>query len=83
MIQFLLSLIGLGNPLARIQSLSDSATLKFRKTLLKLKSTEQKIVDHHKVQDDLIAEANKVKKTLSDISANNQKFIAKLEEFIG
>lgn len=82
MIQFVLSLLGLGNKLTRIQSLSDGALSAFKKTLMKLKATEEKIVAHHAVQDAIISEAAKVKESLDGISATNQKVIAKIEDFL-
>ena len=81
--QFILSLLGLGSPLQRIQASSDGALGVFRKTLLKLRATQKKISDHHTVQDAIIKEATVVKTALDNIAATNLKAIAKLEDLLG
>lgn len=83
MIKKILALFGLVKPLSTIQHLSEDALSEFKSTLAKLKSTEEKILSHHTIQDQAIADAQKVKDTLNDISASNKKVIAKLEDFLG
>ena len=81
--QFILSLFGLGNKLSQIQSKSDGALISFKRTLNKLKSVEEKILAHNQIQEDIIAEANKVKTALNNVKTSNAKIVAKLEDFLG
>lgn len=82
MIQWILSIFGLGNKLTQIQSQSDGALAQFKETLHKLKDTANSIAEHHKVWDAAIAKANTIKQSLNDIALSNSKVIAKLEEFL-
>ncbi len=82
MIQFVLSLLGFGNKLARLQRKSGNALSTFNETLHDLRDVQGAIVGHHNDQQAIIDKALKVQQALKDQQASNAKIIAKIEDFL-
>lgn len=82
MIQFILSLFGLGNKLARLQKKSANALGAFNETLHDLRKVQSGITKEHEAQQKAITKALRTQQTLMDQHANNAKVIAKIEDFL-
>lgn len=82
MIQYILSLFGLGNKLARLQKKSSNALSAFNETLDELKKVQSGINKHHLAQQQAIEKALATQQTLMDQHASNAKVIAKIEDFL-